>query len=351
MYFGAPMPEPLDELAFQRKVAAAARARFALDERRPADALAELLGVSRAVAYKRLASQTFFSARELALLQEHLDVVVSPWAEDERPLLAFRVPARLGKRRYHAATYLQALAAEREALRAVSRPGRAPVFEIVSSDLPVFYYLSEPELAAFRIYAFGVDAASASHPPFRLAEFRRDNRALLREAADYAGEFFAVAATEIWSRTPIDNFLRLLTHLVELGLVVEQADALAVLRALRRMLDRLQRVLEAGRRDSGADFGAFCNETHYTSSVILVRHHAGGALYLTFDNPNFIISQQDAAVAFFREYFRHLQAVSDPIGRIGQRSAQRFVSQMRDRVERTGQRIRHLYASRALDLD
>ena len=347
--------ELLDERAYQRRLADAVAQALAGHESAP-QALADLLGISRAVAYKRLRSETHFTAREVAILREAFDLVVSPYdggAAGEA--LLFRTRERRRGLAFDADAYL-GLLAEGQARLADLPAGHKPTIRAASSDLPIFYYFTEPALAALKLYGFSVAAHRGRERLPAFGAFRDAHARHAERAAAYAEAYLAIPAVEVWSRSPIEHTLRQIVRFAELGLVEEEADLAELFAALRRVLGRLGDALERGRHTGGGSLAVLCNELHYTNSIILVAAEGGeagapprGTLYVTFDNPHFLVSEQAEAVAFFARHFARLVAMSEPVTRLGQISARRYVGQQLTRIDAAERRARLVLEARGVD--
>ena len=342
--------EYLSEADFQRAVAAAVAAKLK-GATSTADALADLLGISKAVAYKRLSSQTYFSARELAIIQARLDIVITPELDDMRPLLTFRAPSSAQSGRYDPKNYLRLLERAEERLRAARNLEGRILARVSSSDLPVFYFFQDPALAAFKLYSFAVEGTRRPDTPLVLSDFQNTQAALIDRAQRYADAYHTIDAVEILSRTPIDNFLRQVQYFVNVGLLPRLGDAERLFDGITEVLNRLQEWIERSGKLESSAYQLFCNENHYTNSLILVDHPVASALYVTFDNPNFIVSEQQQAAEFFGRHFDYLQHISDPVSRVGQLSASRYIGDQTARIERARRRVRLAHESKALDLD
>lgn len=345
------MTDYLDERAYQQRVVEAVNARLASGAGSTADRLAALLGVNRGVAYKRLQLKAYFTARELAILQDRLDLSVSPLAAGDLSLLTFRAPFGERPGRFERERYLGLMEDAQAQIAKLDPDGVDTRISVASSDMPVFYLFARPELAALKLYSFALETSKHTAKPLRLGDYLREHARDFERTSALSRGYLALGAVEIWSRTPLDNFLRQLLNLVELGLLPEAADVERAFDALMGLLEDVHRMIELGERASGQPFGVLCNEIHYTNSLILQEHPSASVLYATFDNPHYLVSKQPQAVAYFRRHFKYLQSMATPISRLGQLSAYRYLQLQHDRIDRARRKARLLLGNRALDLD
>lgn len=344
-------PTFLDELAFQHRVAHEVNEYYDQLGKTPSEALAELLGISRGVAYKRLHSKAFFTARELAIIQAELDLLVSPLTNQGDPILTFRAPFGDRTGQFSASRYLDLLTNAQDKLGEAYRAGEQPRVLVASSDMPVFYFFSRPVLAAIKLFSFNLEASELSVSPIQLDTYLETHAEQLARTGQLAQSYLDLEAVEIWSRTPLDNMLRQVLHLVSLGLLTESGDIERVFDELISLLNEVHNAIEVGERASGRPFSLLCNEIHYTNSLILLESEVGSTLYVTFDNPYYLISMQPQAVAYFGRHFKYLRTMSDPISRLGQFSAFRFLQAQTDRVEKARQKAQLIVSNRSLEFD
>ena len=252
---------------------------------------------------RRLNGKANFTVFEFARLSQWFGLPTTPQALTH-PEFRFR-PSPRGEGGFSAEAYLGGLDAAFAQHGAVGTdaPPDGTRMRITASDLPIFWFFGEPALAALKLYAFETGNGAYARGPIDLARAVEGRLALLERAAAVATRYHAVDSRELWGRRPLDSFLDSLLDLARARLLSE-ADAREVTQALRRVAEAICEAATTNRKLAGGRFELYLNPHHKTNAIIGVSGTNGSSLYLTFDNPHFLTSDQPEADAYFEEHFR-----------------------------------------------
>ncbi len=307
---------------------------------------AEWLELSESAYYRRRRGEMPFTAWELIRLSERFGLEMAP---SPPGLQRFSFSAPLSPTQaFDEHRYLESI--EHVAERFRVREGE-PVsrIRISSSDIPVFYLFREPELAALKRYLFtlAVDARDAT--PFRLDKEIHEATQFIRRTRCVNEHYSEAASEEIWGPGPLRSLVHQILLLVESGML-HRADSEAVFVAAARVVDKLEEQLTASTKRRSGSLRLWQNRLHSTNSTISLANGRHRALYLTFDNPNFIASQGEGAVAYFNGHFELLRRRSRRVAGRGASSPARFCAELRAALRRGAARAGQIFAELDDDL-
>lgn len=304
-------------------------------------ATAEWLGISKSAYYRRRRGEMPFTAYEVVALSQrfHLEVVPTDLQQFD-----FEVPLEADAD-FDEGRYLQQLESAVAAFPDVS----AVDVLVSATDIPVFYLLAEPDLAALKRYLFGLAIDASKARRFSLAASRKQHAEFVLRTGRLSRTYTSTRREEAWGPTPLRSLLYQVLLLVE-NAAIREEDCWAVFDAIERVVGRLERdlVTELGAGDEEGGGGQlplklWQNRLHATSSIISVRSTGASRLFVTFDNPNFFHSENPEAVAYFSAHFAALRKRSLPVQGAGGIGPGRYGQELRAEVARGRARAARVY--------
>ena len=293
---------------------------------------AEWLGISKSAYYRRRRGEMPFTAYEVVALSQRFGIDI---LEAGTPQFDFSVPLAADAD-FDEGRYLGQLEA---AAAAFPDPGAVEVLAS-ATDIPVFYLLAEPDLAALKRYLFGLAIDASQARRFSLAAARREHAEFVHRAARLSRLYADTRREEAWGPSPLRSLLYQVLLLVE-SAAIREADVTTILDAIERVVGRLERSLVGA--DGDPRLKLWQNRLHATSSIICMRSGPTGRLFVTFDNPNFFHSENPEAVAYFEAHFAALRRRSRPVGGPGGISPARYGEELRAEVARGRERAARVY--------
>ena len=304
--------------------------------RTSASEVAELLGLSKRITYRRLNGETPFSDYEFALLCKHLGIPSNALWEQSLPPLHFVAPIPADqpfvKQQYLARLQRAALAGKNQD---VVTEG------VIASDyLPLFYVYSEPSLALLTLYLFELPLKRTRVGQLLLEEYTADNLDWLAATGALSSDWFRRDSTEVWGHNTLDYLLGKLLSLRTSGLLPRDADVATLFEALDRLVDRLEQTLTSGDKPAsgGGKLQVYRDWSSTVRNMMLLRGPRYRTLFLTFGTANFLNSNQPEAIDYFERYFEAMQRISEPVtGRAG--GIRSMVNDLRRSVRDTRRRM------------
>ena len=265
--------------------------------------VASWVGLTETAFGRRLNGKANFTLFEAARLSQWFGLPTTPRAL-AMPEFTFR-PSPRGDSGFCTEAYLgglEAVFAKYDAVGAGAPPPGTRM-RVTASDLPIFWFFGEPALAALKLYAFETGNGAYAREPADVSRACETQSALIERAADVAERYKAVDSRELWGHDPLSSFLDYLFNLAR-GRLISRGDTKLAIEALYRLAGMICEASIENQKSTGGSFELYLNSSHRTNTIIGVSGVAGNSLYLTFDNPHFLASDQPAADAYFEKHFR-----------------------------------------------
>lgn len=211
-----------------------------------ADQIAELLGISSASAYRKLAAQSPFSLSELTTLCEtYLISMDEAMYSDPSKVVIFKKTQEvdsLDNLRLYFHTTLQQL----QALRNIPEA----TLYYAARDLPLFFYFRFPHLGAFKILVWLKDSGSDLMQKNEIFDFSKVPEDVLDLGFQLNRTYYDMPTSEIWTPRTMANVFEQIQYFYRSGLLTQQ-DAQLVLSDVARVIDeREQRARENEKKDN-----------------------------------------------------------------------------------------------------
>ena len=293
----------------------------AIKKRLPSDLklagiLSSDLHITQSSAYKRIRGDIPFSLHEVIELcykyKLSLDAILSPFPNKFESSFS-GIQARSSAREY-----LDLL--ESEVTTAARTKGTKAWY--VTNGLPDLYLFYFEGLTLFQYYTWEKMVwGNADWEDKKFSLDMPDKTALLQQAKRIAHTFNQVDLQEIWNENILDSFFRQFLYVVESRLFESNTDMRMVFEQMWALIDHLQSICVAGKRfvpgESAGKRAApsrhYYNETMQNSIFILKKGQAREELYIVFDRPNYIKSDDPHLIAHSRSVLEKLRRRSLPL--------------------------------------
>lgn len=288
--------------------------------------VAKDLGLSVGPFYKRCSGRTEFSVAEFAALSARFHLPRS--LQELRGHGIVFYPSRAAGRRFDRDNYLEGLRAY--AARFAQSGGRSRArLRLLTSDLPIFWLLANPTLAALKLYLWerlggratdfgaGFDCDTAVHT----------DRTWLTAAGDIARAYATIDSEEVWGPYPLRSFYDEVRQLVERrDITLECFELIAHQFAIA--IDDIRRCAASGRKSGGGTFSLRRNGRQGMSATGALKCGSDRSVFLTFDSPNHLTSAAPSAGTYFDQHFESVFAAAEPVSLNGRLGPRRVVAAM-----------------------
>ena len=183
-------------------------------------------------------------------------------------------------------------------------------------ELPVFYYFLNPYLTAFKLYVFSKivwEIPRFKNSPFHMNLFDPDLFKFTKQMWDL---YASLASDEFWTADILDNTLQQLSYLNQCG-QINKEDAAQIINACHEILNKCSNMAECGSKMNAGtknEFRLYENKILHTSNHILVKSAAKDFIFLTYDNPNYIYSDDKEFVQYSMDWYEKIKKNSYYLG-------------------------------------
>ncbi|MCO6485760.1 MAG: hypothetical protein J5I41_08305 [Saprospiraceae bacterium] len=294
--------------------------------------LAGLLGIGISTVYRRLDGTTLLDVRDIQLIQRHFQLPPDFFTSYPSPYVQFMFPS-IRHQPESIQTFLSPIHENLKTLRGLPQP----YITYSSSEIPFFHYFHFPELAYFKFFLWG--GMVWKIPAYRDQVFnpafirQLDQQGLPAILGGMLGIYQDIPSTEYWSVNILDNTMNQIRFQYESRRLPDRELALSLMDQLWEMIRLMERQAVEGVK-SGTDtgFSLYHNEITHTNNTILVTSASRPVgVFVTYDNPNFMYSQDITLVGYTQEWFRKLEEGSTVIARAGTRQRTRFFKELENR--------------------
>ncbi len=217
-----------------------------------------------------------------------------------------------------------------------------------SSDIPIFLFLSIPELTSIKMYIWGRMIWNFDY----LKEYAFDFDVLPPStqilAKEVAKHYYQIPSTDIWSINILDNTLNQIDHLINIGGFKDLNDAIIICEKLLELVNTMKYMAEKGKKGnnkanidaSDIDFELYHNEIAHTNNTVLASSEEGKVIFTSYDNPNFLRSTDQKFGENTEIWFNKVIAQSSSISVNTERKRQWFFNVLDSKVTTLQKRIK-----------
>lgn len=295
-----------------------------------ADMLAEMLGVSRDSAYRRIRCETVLSLDEVKKISSQLPVSLDMLLESSSRLVAFQSHASGGDAQCLHEWFTTFLTH----LNSANNASDKHIFTM-TRDLPVFHYFQHPGLAAFKIYFW---LRTAQHTQRQSPVFSADviPKELLSKARRIWERYQDIPSTEIWGIESGLITLRQIEYCHDCGFFSDPEEVQTILDQYEQILDGLQTGCAAGTKgELNRPFHLYLDEMMITGNTLLFKMEPKRIAFLRHDIDGMLLSSQDSFCNHEERRIRDLISKASLISTSGEKERIRFFSAVRDRIAET----------------
>lgn len=298
--------------------------------------LEQLLGLSKSSVYQRMKGDTTLTLTEVLRIIDHFNLPNDFFTSvDGRPFVSFYFPALQAQ----PTSITEYLAPIRENLKRLAHFEK-PHILYASNEMTLFNYFLFPELAYFKLYVWG-------RTIWEIEAFRRDafDPALLiqhtggtirDQIMEIQQGYQQVSSTEYWSLNIVDNTINQINLYRDARLFSDPSMPERLKGQLRELVIYLRKLAGKGVKDpiTKSAIHLYHNEIAHTNNNILVMDgDTPRQVFITFDNPNFMISIHPGLLEFTTKWFVKLNRGSTLLSDVNPRDRTRFFDELHRRID------------------
>lgn len=306
-----------------------------------AEELALLWNIGKSTAYKKISGETAVSVEEVLLAARKLGISIDDFTTGYSERVMMRYPPLSG----HLDTPVHFL---NKLLDMMARMGTAPDFKIqyATNEIPVFYYLLFPELTVFKMFIWSQAVWGTVEPKMKDVDVIHEltENETLHDLRKKAFDAYASAPSfEVYPLNILDNTLNQIRYASETGSI----DAVfkdKLMAQLSDLVHWLETASEEGRKRSvdgspQAALEVHYNEIIYTNNLILASNAHNSMVFTTFDNPNYLVCNDERLIRHAEQWFEKVRHKSIRISKDNERHRRMFYNELARRVFELNRKI------------
>ncbi|HRH99665.1 MAG TPA: helix-turn-helix transcriptional regulator [Saprospiraceae bacterium] len=309
------------------------------------DDLIGILNFSKSNIYKKIKGESTLTVNDLIKLSRHFRFSLDELFGLASGKIDFNFPALEGNVKTPS-DFVTQITAELDQLRFPDL-----VLHYATKELPLFYYFSSPELAVFKLHVFynliWKDDKHA-YTKFNLSHYKSDHY-IQAKIKEIGFKYMSLNTVEYWNVHVLDNTLNQIEYFLQAGLFEDSETALLLIDEMIKLVHRIKLMIEQKNKtplgftdQSSGSTIIYHNEIVHTNNVIFLDSPVFQAVYNTYDNPNFMVSQSKELCAYTQRWITRLQKNSTPISEGTIRDQQYFVNKLLQQIEKQKTIINHL---------
>jgi len=300
-------------------------------------AISELLSLQPNAIYRRIRGESPLLANEMAILSKHFKLSLDTLLSSQSDQVQFTYPALIETPKDFV-SYLDNLATQIAVLPTINGH-----LKYASAEIPIYHYCFFPEIIAFKLYTWGQTTWNFPYLQNRKFAINIMSPSDYRAANNFLQKYLLVPSTELWSLNALDNTLNQIVHCVQSGNMTNPEEGLILCDKLNELVSHLQKMAVTGKKfpvkakftEQRTDFTLLQNETIYTGNCIIVLSNLGKTVYTTFNNPNYIKTNNEKTTLEMESWFDRIANQSKLISVHAEKDRQLYFNTLVRKIERT----------------
>ena len=163
-------------------------------------------------------------------------------------------------------------------------------------------------------------------------------------------DYFAAPNIELWNENILNNTLNQIKYFLISGNFEIPEEALVLCERMRSLILHLKKMAEKGKKfligkEPGADAGDYLlyhNELSYTNNLMLILSPHQNYIFTTYNNPNFMISENEKLVEYTKNWFERVKRLSQPVSLDANQSRMMLFNQIEKKIDLTAKEIEYI---------
>ena len=292
--------------------------------------LSSVLNVSIDAIYKKHRQESFYTVEEIVLLCRTYHLSLDQIIHNQKQEVKFKIQNKITPvKDIH--SYLHGLKMTFSKLNQLSD------YQILyaTRELPIFYYFLNDSLTQFKLFVYSKaiwKIPSFAHQSFNPSLFDPD---ILNETRFLWSLYSEAPTEEFWSNNILDNTLQQLKFYYDAG-EISQQNTLQILEGIADVCAncKTMTVSNSKTKTKPNNFKLYENKILHTTNHVLVLSNQYNALYLTFDNPNYLMTQDTEFIQYSISWYNTIRENSYILGTGGGHNTALFFKELTEKIDR-----------------
>ncbi len=311
------------------------------------DEVAEILSLSKPAVYKRISGSTALSLGDLALLMKAYNISFDALIHTDKLSVEFSFPSNNSA----AKGFLDFLEPIKFFVSNLSKLPEVSIWH-ATSELHLFYYFLDKDLTNFKMFLHAKtlwNLKGYENIKYSIDNFSGSNL-IQQEISEIVDHYFSAPNIELWNENILNNTLNQIKYFLISGNFEKPEEALILCEKMRTLLHHLKSMAEKGKKfklgkepsiDSG-DYILYHNELSYTNNLMLVISPSQNSIFTTYNNPNFMISENETLVEYTKNWFQRVKSLSQPVSLDANQSRMMLFKQIEKKINFTAKEIEYI---------
>ena len=289
------------------------------------------MSIAPSAVYRRLSGETLISFEQLLILLEHYDI---SFEQLTNPLaISFELPTLLMPAR-KLAEFLNLIETD---LAELGQQGSSMI-RFAALEVPIFYYLSSPTIAAFKFYMWQRSLMPLDNytlNKFSFKEFTGDSP-LQMHMKNMVDLYNRIESEEIWNSNMFDITLNQIRYCLNAGLFKNTSDVKILTESIKQLIGHFETIIGTGKKstsDNAAPIRVWYNELFQNGMFILSETKHKKLIYNSFDVPNFMVSGNLEMYKVGLNFFNRMKSFSLDIMGVNEINRHRFFERLYRKIE------------------
>ncbi len=309
--------------------------------------LSQILHLSHSSVYKKLSGDSGYSIDELAIIMKEFDISFDEMVFEKRKKIGFQFPFKSRKiNTFH--DYIIPL----KMFMAVAAPIPDLKIQYATNELPFFFYFLDKDLTYFKFFIYAVtvwDMDNYRDKKFDLNDF--SEWYIIKDDIDFImDKYYSIPNVELWNEGVLTNTLNQIKYFLSSGAFKDPNDALMLCDKLLMMINHVYKMAKTGKKIKlnqdpeliDTKFEMYHNEISHTNNILLIESDTLKQIYFAYDNPNYIVTDNDELIDYTRDWFRKIRKSALPISLHAEKNRRAFFNIIRKQIEVTRGEIEHI---------
>ncbi len=317
------------------------------DSKSTVEGLTQILHLSSSSVYKKLNGSSSFSIEELIIIMKEFNLSFDELVFEKRKKIGFQFPFKSRKiNTFH--DYIIPL----KMFMAVAAPIPDLNIQYATNELPFFFYFLDKDLTYFKFFIYAVtvwDMNQYKDIKFNLEDF--SEWYVIKDDIDFImDKYYSIPNVELWNEGVLTNTLNQIKYFLAAGAFKNPDDALMLCDKLMMMINHVYKMAKTGKKiklNQNPDlidtkFEMFHNEISHTNNILLIESDPLKQIYFAYDNPNYIVTDNDELIEYTRDWFKKIRKSALPISLNAEKSRRAFFNLIRKQIDTTREEIKHI---------
>jgi BetR domain len=296
--------------------------------------LVKLLDISKDSAYRRLKGEKQLSFDEMVVIAQAYDLSLDDLLDLWEESVVFQ--GDYVAEDFDMEKYLLSMQVNLEKLLQFDQK----LLSYISKDLPVFYYMMYPEIAAFKFFVWTKTQMQFEAMKEKKFSFETLTPHLKDLSYHVAELYTKVPSVEILNADNILNDLRQLEYYKDTNLMTSNNDLAVIYSKLHEMISHMEEQASVGRKfmpgrqqqSTDAEYKLYVNDFFVGDNTLVARAGDLRLVYMNHAAINFVFTSTPAFVDYNEEFMNNIIRRSSLISEVGERTRTRFFNLMHERI-------------------